>query len=365
MNRNQASCPATKEIMKFLFLTSGRRTPSTRFRMLPFEQPLRNAGHVCHLAHSFPEKYDYFPWLGFRPSQWLKRLTRRLHLLRTKWGRYDVVVLERELFDNASWDLEADLRRMTKTLVLDIDDGVFLKFPDKFARLLEMVDLVVVGNPLLEQWARTSHEHVVVIPTCIDTTAYQPRAVARAANVRPVIGWMGTAGNIVYLKVLAEALRNLARIHDFEFQVIATHRGMLDELELDGVRVRFRPWNPETEAADIRDFDIGVMPLSDDQWSRYKCGLKLLQYMAVGIPGVASPVGVNASIVTPGVDGYLANRAEEWEAALAGLLEDAALRQAIGLRARQTVVESYSIAANLPRWLAAVQQTVERTAGAG
>ena len=106
------------------------------------------------------------------------------------------------------------------------------------------------------------------------------------------------------------------------------------------------------------------MPLSDDQWSRYKCGLKLLQYMAIGIPGVASPVGVNASIVTPGVDGYLANRSEEWEAALAGLLEDAALRQAIGMRARQTVVEKYSIAANLPRWLDAVQQAVERTAGA-
>jgi len=331
--------------------------------MLPFQDPLRAAGHTCTFAHSFPEKYDYIPWLGFRPSQILKRITRHLHLWQAKWGRYDVVVLERELFDNESWDLEAKLRRLAKVLILDIDDAVFLRFPEKHSQILRMTDLVVAGNKLLEQWARESHEHVVVIPTCIDTLVYQPLVTPKSSATLPVIGWMGTAGNIAYLAVIAEALRKLARTFDFEFQVIATHRGTLDELDLSGVRVRFRPWNPETEASDIRDFDIGVMPLSDDPWSRYKCGLKLLQYMAIGIPGVASPVGVNADIITQGVNGYLASNSEEWEAALASLLQDAALRHAIGERARDTVVERYSIAANLPRWLDAVQQAVQRSAG--
>jgi len=347
--------------MKFLFLTSGRHIPSTRFRMLPLAQRLREQGHSCTLSHSYPEKYDYFPWLGFRPSQWLKRTLRRGDLLRVRWGRYDAVILERELFDNPTWDLETALRRVAKTLVLDIDDGVFLKFPQKFERLLELADLVVAGNRLLAEWAAAAHRPVVIIPTCIDTEVYHPGPrTGVAAGRLPVIGWMGTAGNVAYLGDLAAPLRHLARRHEFEFQVIAGERGILDELPLKGVRVVFRKWEPATEATDIRDFDIGVMPLSDDAWSRYKCGLKLLQYMAVGVPGVASPVGVNSDIVEPGVNGYLAATADEWEASLGSLLESPELRQRMGQAARQTVEQRYSLAVNLPRWLEAVRGAVER-----
>ncbi len=346
--------------MKFLFLTSGRRTPSTRFRMLPFQEPLRAEGHVCTIAHSFPEKYDYFPWLGFRPSQWLKRLVRYLHLCKAKWGRYDAVIIERELFDNPTWDMEVKLRGMTKAIVLDIDDAVFLKYPEKFAKIIQLVDLVVVGNQLLEQWATALHRRVVMIPTCIDTVAYQPRATLVKPPGSPlVIGWMGTAGNIVYLKELTVALRSLSQTHVFEFHVIATHRGRLDELELEGVRVVFRQWNPATEATDILDFDIGVMPLTDDPWSRYKCGLKLLQYMAIGIPGIASPVGANRDIITHGVDGFLASGPDDWKTVLSTLLLDAQRRQSIGKAARETVERRYSISANLARWLSAVRETVE------
>lgn len=348
--------------MNFFFLTSGRRVPSTRFRILAFEAPLRAAGHECTIAHSFPEKYDSIPWLGFRPSQWLKRLVRYAHLWQAKWGGCDAVIIERELFDNPTWDMEAKFRGVAKTLVLDVDDAVFLKFPEKFARLIDMVDLVIVGNQLLKQWAEESHDHVVLIPTCIDTDVYQPRPRAQASAGPPVIGWMGTSGNLVYLKVLAAALRNLSRQFDFEFQVIATDRGMLDELELGGVQVRFRRWQPATESTDLLEFDIGVMPLSDDPWSRYKCGLKLLQYMAIGIPGVASPVGANRDIITPGVNGFLASTAKDWESALGDLLLDSQLRQTIGSQARATVERHYSIAANLPRWIAAVAAAVERSA---
>jgi glycosyltransferase involved in cell wall biosynthesis len=347
--------------MKFLFLTSGRHVPSTRFRMLPLAHRLREQGHACTLSHSFPEKYDYFPWLGFRPSQWLKRTLRRVELLRVRWGRYDAVILERELFDNPTWDLEAALRRVAKTLVLDIDDGVFLKFPQKFERLLELSDLVVVGNRLLADWAAATNPQVVIIPTCIDTDVYRPGPNNGIAAARlPVIGWMGTAGNVAYLRDLATPLRNLARRHEFEFQVIAGERGVLDELPLQGVRVVFRKWDPATEATDIRDFDIGVMPLSDDPWSRYKCGLKLLQYMAVGVPGVASPVGVNRDIVAHGDNGYLAATADEWEATLGELLASPELRQRMGQAARQTVEQRYSLAVNLPRWLEAVRRAVDR-----
>lgn len=356
--------------MKFLFLTSGAHVPSTRFRMLPLATRLREQGHTCHVSHSFPEKYDHFPKIGFRPSQWLKRLLRRRDVLRARWGGYDAVILERELFDNASYDVEAALRRVARTLVLDIDDGVFLKFPEKFRQLLDMADLVVAGNRLLAEWASAVNRNVVIIPTCIDTSDYQPRPVtppsdsARATGGRPVIGWMGTSGNIAYLREIAGPLRSLAARHDFEFQVIAGDRGVLDELPLEGVNVRFRPWKPESESTDILEFDIGVMPLSDDPWSRYKCGLKLLQYMAIGIPGVASPVGVNADIISQGIDGFLASTASEWETALAELLASPQRRQQMGTAARQTVLGRYSLEVNLPRWLEAVGQTVRRACDA-
>lgn len=347
--------------MKFLFLTSGRRTPSTRFRAIPFVDQLRKAGHRCTLSHSFPEKYDYFPRLGFRPSQLLKRATRWIDIFRTRWGRYDAVILERELFDNPTWDMEKRLRQHASVLVLDMDDGVFLKFPEKFEHLLAMADLVVAGNERLRQWAHDAGRPTVVIPTCIDTAEYRPRQTAGDREpARPVIGWMGTSGNITYLQVLEQPLRRLAQKLNFTLRVIATDRGTLDDLKLDGVQVEFRTWNPETEVADLAEFDIGVMPLTKDVWSEYKCGLKLLQYMAIGIPGVASPVGVNGDILREGENGFLAQSPEQWETALETLLVDPLLRTRLGQNARQTVEQSYSVAVNLPKWLEAIEQTIER-----
>ena len=348
--------------MKLLFLTSGRRTPSTRFRMIPLVKYLRASGHRCTLAHSFPEKYEYFPRLGFRPSQWLKRSLRRLDLMRARLGRYDAVILERELFDTPDWTMESRLRHIATTLVLDIDDGVFLRFPEKFDYLLAASDLVIAGNPLLEQWALKGNPHVIEIPTCIDTAEYRPRRNGPEHLDRlPVIGWMGTSGNIAYLQTLAAPLRRLAASHDFEFRVVSSHRATRDDLQLDGVRVAFRTWSPKTETSDVQDFDIGVMPLTDDRWSRYKCGLKLLQYMSVGVPGVASPVGVNRDIITSGVNGYLASNGDQWHDALARLLSSPDVRRTMGKQALATVQRDYSVAGHLPRWIEAVERTIART----
>ena len=345
--------------MKLLFLGSGDRVPSCRFRVLQLVPHLRAAGHRCTVACSFPQKYDSLEWLGFRPSQWLKRAVRYAHLWRTRVARYDAVILERELFHDPTWDMERRFRKAAGTLVLDVDDAVFLNHPEKFPHLVEMSDLVIAGNRHLADWLAPLSDRVVVIPTCVDLDAYQPRPAACAAN-RPVIGWMGTAGNVAYLDVAVPALSSLARRYDFELRVIAGDRGVLDRLPLDGVDVRFVRWNPATEAIDIQDFDIGLMPLTDDDWSRYKCGLKLLQYMAVGVPGVASPVGVNAEIIESGKNGFLARTPEEWESSLSRLLADAQLRRDLGQAARKTVEDRYSIAANLPRWIAAVEETIQR-----
>ena len=150
------------------------------------------------------------------------------------------------------------------------------------------------------------------------------------------------------------ALRRLARQHAFTLRIIATDSAPLATLDLVGVRVEFVPWQGPQAVQELLQFDVGIMPLpADQEWTRYKCGLKLLQYMAVGIPAVASPVGVNADIVQHGCNGFLAAADQEWSQALEQLLVDPNLRRRIGAEGRRTVQESYSVEAYVPRYLEA------------
>jgi glycosyltransferase involved in cell wall biosynthesis len=160
---------------------------------------------------------------------------------------------------------------------------------------------------------------------------------------------MGTTGNLKYLSVAAEALRELAVERDFELRVVVPDAGPLRELDLRGVRVVHEVWQPAREVEQLRGFDIGLMPLFPEQeWDRYKCGLKLIQYLALGIPGVAAPVGVNAEILDENQNGFAAVTTAEWLAGLRALTGDAELRRQMGARGRETVRQKYSIQANYP-----------------
>ena len=334
--------------MKILFLSSGDRVPSARFRILPYVSRFRAEGHRCVVAQSFPQKYDYFPWMGFRPSQLLKRSVRWWHWLRAKLQRFDVVFMDREIFDSPSAEMEQRFRNVCRRFVTDLDDAVFLRYPDKFRQLMAMSDLVVCGNRFLADHVRPMNSHIVHVPTCVDMNDYQPR-VAAVDGCTPVVGWMGTAGNVKYLSVAAEALRAVAGEHEFEFRVVVPDASGLSEIDLTGVRVTHHLWQPSRETEQLREFDVGLMPLFPNQeWDLYKCGLKLIQYLAVGVPGIAAPVGVNSEILDDNQNGYAAQSTSEWIAALKRLIADAGQRQAMGTRGRETVTKSYSIQANYP-----------------
>ena len=351
--------------MKILFLTSGARVPSTRFRVTQYVPLLRAAGHQCTVAHSVPEKYGHFRLLGWRLSQRLKTATRHWHLLRARLARYDVVWIEREIFNDGSSVFEERFRKVAPLCVLDVDDGVFLNFPEKFHHICRLSDLVFAGNRYLKEYIEPHNANILVVPTCVDADAYQPRA-ATEENARPVIGWIGTTGNLQYLAVAATAISRLASELDFELRLVAPEDDPIAELPLDGVDVRCVRWNPRTEIDEIRRFDIGIMPLRmDHEWDKYKCGLKLLQYMGVGLPAVASPVGVNAEIVSHGENGYLAEDSDQWYAALRPLLEDAALRQQVGAAARLRAEKDYSIQVWAPRIVDYLQTNLDRKRSGG
>jgi glycosyltransferase involved in cell wall biosynthesis len=282
-------------------------------------------------------------------------------------GDYDVAYVYREAALGRPTFLE---RRIAKALpiVYDFDDAIylpaasaanarvaFLKDPGKAAKLCALAAHVTVGNEHLEKWAGRHNHTVTVVPSSIDTDVY---AVApRAAGPRLVIGWTGSATTVAYLGAVLPALRRLRQTVDFELRVIGA---MLHDGDLDVVNV---PWREATEVDDLRALDIGLMPLSDDEWSRGKCGMKALQYMALGIPPVVSPVGANTAIVRHGENGLHASTEDDWVMALETLARDPALRARLGAQARRTVEDSYSARVQAPRMAEVFRAAAVRRAG--
>lgn len=332
-------------------------TPGQRFRIEQWAPHLRADGIDVELA----------PFLDLateramrRPGRTLAKawgvsraLGRRLGLLRAA-RRYDAVYVFREAALAGPPVVETLLARRGARLVLDYDDAIWvsyvspanpylakLKFPGKTATLCRIARHVMAGNAYLADYARRFNDRVSVVPTTIDTDRYQP--VERPPNTVPVIGWTGSYSTAKYLQILATPLRRLRERMDFRMVVVGA------DFELDGVDVECRPWDSRREVEDLRDFDVGVMPLLDTEWERGKCGLKALQYMALGIPCVVSPVGVNSDIVRDGVEGFTASSAEDWENTLERLLRDPSLRRRLGQAARESVVTRYSAKVHAPR----------------
>lgn len=345
--------------MRVAFLTSGRFVPSSRFRVLPFVPHLQRHGHECLVLPSRPEKYASWPLLGFRLSGVVKRWNRWADLAALERWSPDVVVLERELFSDATFNVEQALRQIARRLVLDIDDGLFALHRHKFEVLCGLSDHVIAGNELLAARTRMVNPRVTVIPTCVDVERYSPSShfKSQVSNPPLVLGWTGTAANVEYLDVLREPLRQLARESQIELRVIAESSRLLKRLqfERDGIPTRFVPWSETNEVSELQTFDVGLMPMPDTEWTRYKCGLKILQYMAAGVPAVASPVGVNSEIIHHGTNGWLATTPDEWLFVLRQLLSEPHCRASVLAAARTTVAERYSVNAQLPRLTACLE----------
>lgn len=333
---------------KLAFITLGANVPSTRFRFLPYAPLLRDRGYRCRVWTSFPSVYDQLPYVGWRASQCVKRATRWWQVAQGLIDRPDTIYLERGCFHDSSTAMDARFRKLAKRLVLDVDDAIFQTFPEKIPELIRWSDHVVVSNRPLRDWVGQYTENITEIPTCVPLARY-PRRVANPAESSPlVVGWIGTTSNLGFLSVCAEALRRLARECPFTLLIVAPTDAPLKEVDLTGVNVRFEPWSPATEVGWLQSMDIGMMPLPEGQeWMRYKAATKLVQYMALGIPAVASPIGVNADILAGNQVGFAANRPEEWFEALRTLARDRELRMRMGDAGRALVESRYCIEANL------------------
>jgi glycosyltransferase involved in cell wall biosynthesis len=231
-----------------------------------------------------------------------------------------------------------------------------LKFPRKTAWIIAHSDEVVAGNEYLAAFARSRNASVHVIPTSVDTQLFVP-AGGRATARRPIVGWIGTPTTAGYLDALVEPLRALAGQHEFTLRV----SGAGSDLIVPGVNVETPAWTLEREVELFNTCDVGVYPLSDDQWSRGKCGFKAIQFMACGVPVVASPVGVNCDIIEDGVNGFFAATPAEWQDRIGRLLADRELRRSMGAAARRTIEQRYSLHVNAPRVADVIRRAIERS----
>ena len=331
--------------------------PSSRYRVFQFLPHLQALGIGCDVNPLFGEVY--FSILKVQPPALALLLKipyvfacfiKRLLALVTLGGR-DLIVIEGQLFPYAPPLVERLLRWCGYRMVIEMDDAIYLTrgHERKIPALLAMAHGAVVGNEQLASYARQFAPQVWVVPTVVDTDRFLPKQPSVGPPRDPTqdtitLVWMGLAYNLAYLDVLAPAIRALQTRFHLRLRVVCSRPP-----KLEGVNVEFRVWNMDREVADLQDAAIGVMPLNDTAWARGKCGLKLLQYMAVGLPAIASPVGVNRDVIMTGHNGFLAATAQEWYDCLESLCRQPQLRQDIGLAARRTVEERYSLAVWGPR----------------
>ncbi len=305
---------------------------------------------------------------------------------------FDLVFIQREaLLIGSSW-FEKQFYKRHK-VIFDFDDSIwlldtspenkkfeFLKDPGKTRRNITHAHAVIAGNAFLADYANRFNPSVYIIPTTIDTELHKPVPSMQGATTthlphagdcaiphsaishdtqhdkKIVIGWSGSISTIKHFELAVPALKKLQERYPGKTEIHVIGQGSYTH---PGLEIVSKHWSAATEVENLQAFDIGIMPLPDDEWVKGKCGLKGLSYMACGVATVMSPVGVNTDIIQHNTNGLLASTNEEWFEALSYLIENPAIRAKLGLAGRQTVVEKYSVEANKHKYLSVLKSLIK------
>ncbi len=351
--------------MKILFLAAHRpnRSPSQRFRFEQYFDFLKENGIKYDFSYllsawddrNFYSKGNYLIKFWIVIKSFLKRWRDT-----ARANKYDIIFIQREAFMLGTTFFERRIAKSRAKMIFDFDDAIwkmdvskgneqlkFLKNPNKTAKLIAMSDMVFAGNKYLTDYAKKYNPAVFILPTTIDTTEYKP--VERMIKQKPIcIGWSGSKTTIKHFESALPFLKEIKNKYGDRviFKIIGD--GSFRSKELDTVGI---DWNKEEELKQLQTIDIGIMPLPNDEWSKGKCGLKGLQYMALAIPTIMSPVGVNSEIIQHGKNGFLAATDKKWIQIIEQLLASAELREEIGKEGRKTVIKEFSVEANKDLYL--------------
>lgn len=301
-----------------LFISKRRDAASSRYRIFQYWDYLQDFGWSL----------DYYPAGGSR-----------LGMLK-KCAQANIVVIQRKLFDPLTLAL---LRRASPNLVFDYDDAIFLNDDGspstrrhrRFLKTTERASLCLAGNRYLAD--HSAGKHTVVFPTTVELSRYQNAQAVKTEPPPLVLVWVGSRSTSRYLEQHRDVLETLGReLGNVELKVIGDF-----EIDFNNVRTRCKPWTAEGEVAELASAHVGIAPMSDDPWTRGKCALKIIQYMACKLPVISSNCGANAEIVVNGETGFLVSHTRQWIDAVSAL-QDGKRREAMGRAAGERAKKYYS-----------------------
>jgi glycosyltransferase involved in cell wall biosynthesis len=357
--------------MRMLFFTLGNElVPSSRTRVFQYLPHLNKLGVDADVI-KYETSLDYALHAKFQPKNPYQKsifLLARviIKLLDVLFGNlsitrlllaarsHDVVFVQKVLLPVI---VQKTLTKLNDNIVFDFDDAIYANKSHSQERLnhfLSQAKLAVIENEETRSYVKKFGVTPLIITGPIDCDRYKP-AKSKEKNQEIVIGWIGSSTTTEYLSLLAKPLQELSSKYP---HVVLELIGSA-HIDLKGVRMKRYPWSLDTETTLLSRFDIGVMPMPDDEWTRGKGGYKLLQYMAMGIPAVCSPVGVNTEIVLHGETGYLAETEEEWFLYLEKLITEEQSRSSMGQNGRLRVQSEYSFERNTPKLLEAIRSVID------
>lgn len=340
--------------MRILFLPRyGPQGASSRYRIWQYVPLFERAGHEVEVQPLLDDSYvGELYETGRRGSWWLASGYGRRLLKAVEWGRFDAMICEQEMLPFLPAFVELRLKPGKVRFFVDYDDAAYARYArwpwlrGKIARVMAAAETVVVGNNHLRDYAQQFARRVRVIPTVVDLAGYPNyRKAGETESVR--VGWIGTPITAENLQPLIPVMERLQNAHPkVAFRFIGAGNGF----PRNGLRMEVPTWSRETESELLRGCDIGIMPLPDMEFTRGKCGLKLIQYMASGLSVVASPVGVNQEIVEENRNGFLATSPDEWFEKLDRLIRDPVLRLAFGKAGRVKVEAGFTLKHGFSQW---------------
>ena len=350
---------------KILYIVQHRpgRSPGQRYRFEQYLDFIKQNGYDYEISYIIKEEDDLIFYSKGKYFQKLiiliKSIAQRLKDVK-RASEFDFVFIYREAFMLGSTYFERQFKKSKAKIILDFDDAIWLndvsagnnnlawlKNPSKTADICAIADLVFVGNTYLSQYALSYNKNVKVVPTTIDTGVYKKININKKDN-RICIGWTGSLTTIKHLQIAVTFLKKIKEKYQDKvyFKVISDIPFISNEIEFEHCK-----WSKEKEVEDLSEIDIGIMPLPNDDWAKGKCGFKGLQYMALEIPAIMSPVGVNNDIIEDGVNGFLAKTDNEWVEKLSKLIESKEKREELGLMGKKTVEEKYSLNSQKEKYL--------------
>lgn len=354
---------------RVLFLTKyDRQAASARLRLIQYFPMLEREEIVCDLSPLFDASYLSHKFSRGKASfeKALRAFFNRTGAI-LRAGRYDVAVVHCELFPYLPGFFESSLRWRRIPYIYDFDDAFFhtydrhrslavrLPLKNKIRNIISGAHTVLAGSPYLVEYARITNPNVEWAPTCVDIVRF-PKKQWDSSYDRPfTIGWIGAPSSIQFAAQAIPAIRELGK--RIPVRLIYVGSG---PVRYEGCTPEIHEWNEATEVKEMLQFDVGIMPLPDQPWARGKCAFKLIQYMACGLPVVASPVGMNCNVIETGSNGFLASSTIEWVQALEALAKDVELRRKMGSAGRRRVERDFTTAVAG----AILLQAIEAAAGA-